>query len=171
MEFIFFFKVIVLVLEVQIYCSFSLRCFSLSIIIRHIKLKIYYWICFPYTSKISLYILKFYGLEGPSQRVRQRTLEIIGPALLLRPQNLGTKPQSASHPRATTAATRSPATTATCHCRRMNVSMGQGERAQCPSRPGGQELRHRCREDLGFSRLEKEKRRSSSRDGEFPNSV
>ena len=60
---LFFFKVIVLVIEVQIYCSFSLRCFSRSIIIKHIKLKIYYWICFPYTSKISLYILKFYGLK------------------------------------------------------------------------------------------------------------
>ena len=80
---LFFFKVIVLILEVQIYCSFSLRCFSLSIIIRHIKLKIYYWICFPYTSKISLYILKFYGLEGPSRRVRQRALEIVGPALVI----------------------------------------------------------------------------------------
>jgi hypothetical protein len=80
---LFFFKVIILVLELQIYCSFSLHCFSLSIIIRHIKLKIYYWICFPFTSKISLYIIRFYGLEGPSQRVCQRALKILGPALSL----------------------------------------------------------------------------------------
>ena len=78
---LFFLKVNILVLEVQIYCSFNLRCFSLSIIIRHIKLKIYYWSCFPYTSKISLYILEFYGLKELSRRVHQRILKIIGPAL------------------------------------------------------------------------------------------
>jgi hypothetical protein len=78
---LFFFKVIILVLEVQIYCFFSLHCFSLLIIIRHVKLKVYYWVCFSFTSKISLYIIRFYGLEGLSRRVRQRALKILGPAL------------------------------------------------------------------------------------------
>jgi len=51
---LFFLKVIILVLEVQIYYCFSLHCSS--IIIRHVKFEIDHWICFHFASKISAYI-------------------------------------------------------------------------------------------------------------------
>jgi hypothetical protein len=47
--------------------SFGLHC--CSIIVKHVKLKIYYWICFRFARKISTYVyyIRFiYSIEGPS---------------------------------------------------------------------------------------------------------